>query len=79
MVKLPERLQREVEENGETVVQSLCWGTMKNVPVIATPGKNPRNLFSKNQSTRGPNVHLCCRLVAILGNDTLVQVPRRIG
>ena len=25
MVKLPERLQREVEENGETVVQLCCW------------------------------------------------------
>ena len=25
MVKLPEILQREVEENGETVVQLCCW------------------------------------------------------
>ena len=42
MVKLPEILQREVEENVETVVQSRSWGKMKNVPVIATPGKNRR-------------------------------------
>ena len=47
MVKLPERWQRAVEQNGETVVQSRCWEKMKNVPVIATPGKNQRNLSPK--------------------------------
>ena len=47
MVKLPERWQRVVEENVETVVQSRCWGKMKNVPVIATPGKNQRNPSAK--------------------------------
>ena len=47
MVKLPERWQGVVEENGETVVQSRCWGEMKNVPVIATPGKNQRNHSAK--------------------------------
>ena len=79
MVKLPERWQREVEENGETVVQSRCWGKMKNVPVIVTPGKNQRNPSPKSKAHGVPNVHLCCLLVAVLGNDTLVQVPRRIG
>ena len=47
MVKLPESWQRVVEENVETVVQSRCWGKMKNVPVIATPGKNQRNPSAK--------------------------------
>ena len=42
MVRLPERWQRVVEENVETVVQSRCWGKMKNVPVVVTPGKNRR-------------------------------------
>ena len=79
MVRLPERWQRVVEENVETVVQSRCWGEMKNVPVIATPGTNRRIPFGKDQSTRVPNVHLCCPLVAIVRNDTLVRVPRRIG
>ena len=47
MVKLPERWQRVVEENVETVVQSRCWGKMKNVPVVATPGKNQKNPSAK--------------------------------
>ena len=47
MVKLPERWQRVVEENVETVVQSRCWGKMKNVPVIATPGTNRTILLAK--------------------------------
>ena len=45
--RLPERWQRVVEENVETVVQSRCWGKMKNVPVIATPGTNRRILLAK--------------------------------
>ena len=46
-MKLPEKWQRAVEDNVETVVHSRCWGKMKNVPVIATPGTNRRILLAK--------------------------------
>ena len=47
MVGLPERWERAVVENGETVVESRCWEKMKNVPVIATPGKNQKKPLAK--------------------------------
>ena len=82
-VKLREKWQRAVEQNGDNVVQSLfspvVWGRMKIVSVMASDGKKQTKFLVKPLVRCVPNAGLCCRLVATMRNDTSVQFSRISG